>query len=153
MREPEIVDGGGFTVVGIHYEGTNQQGELAELWERVDESWDALTPVADGQQAYGVSYGGDPETGEFEYVAGVRAAPDATPPDDFATVDVPESQYAVFETSLADIEETMQWVHGEWLQESGYALAMGPEVEVYDPGFDPGDPSVTFAVHVPVARD
>ncbi|MFB6082496.1 MAG: GyrI-like domain-containing protein [Halanaeroarchaeum sp.] len=153
MQDPDIVDDGGFTVVGLHYQGSNQQGELASLWETAGESWDELGAIAADDDAYGVSYGGDPETGEFEYVAGVRADPDATIPGEYTAVDVPESTYAVFETTLSSIQETMNWVHGEWLAESGYELAMGPEVEIYDDAFDSTDPDAVFDVYVPVEAE
>lgn len=150
MADPDIVEGGGFTVVGLHYAGRNQAGEIASLWERVNDRWPDLEPIATDGNAYGVSYGGDPDTGEFEYLAGVRADLGTEPPEGFEAIDVPEATVAVFRTTLAGIEETMRHVHGEWLPASEYDLAMGPEVEVYEAGFDPGDPSASFAVQVPI---
>jgi len=152
MPDPPIVERESFTVVGLSYHGTNQEGEISALWEQTADYEDALGSLALDDDAYGVSYGGDPETGEFDYVAGVRADPDADVPDDMEAVSMPAATYAVFTTTLSDIQETMAWVHGEWLPDSGYEMALGPEFERYDSAFDPRDPDADFEIFVPIDR-
>ncbi|MFB6125415.1 MAG: GyrI-like domain-containing protein [Halanaeroarchaeum sp.] len=150
MQAPDIVDRSAFTVAGHHYEGTNQDGELAECWRSVADDWADLLALAADDRAYGVSYGGDPEAGTFEYLAGVRVAADANVPETVTAVDVPASTYAVFETTLAAVDETMQYVHREWLPDAEYDLAMGPEVERYADPEAAGDPGATFTISVPI---
>lgn len=150
MQAPDIVERSAFTVAGHHYEGTNQDGGLADCWQSVVEDWEDLLAVAADDRAYGVSYGGDPEAGTFEYLAGVRVGEDATVPESFAAVDVPAATDAVFETTLADVEATMQYVHGEWLPDAEYDLAMGPEVEIYPDPAAAGDPETTLSIAVPI---
>ena len=150
MVEPTTVEQGAFTVVGRHYQGTNEAGEIAELWRDLESVETDLDTLRSQPGYVGVSYGGDPDTGEFEYVAGVRADPDTEVPDGFSAVDVPGATYVTFETTLADIEETMAEVHREWLPASEFELAMGPEFERYPADFDRTDPRASFEVFVPV---
>lgn len=150
MVEPTTVEQGAFTVVGRHYQGTNEEGGIAELWQNLESAETDLETLRSEPGYFGVSYGGDPETGEFEYLAGVRADQGTEVPDGFSAVDVPAATYLQFETTLADIEQTMAEVHREWLPASDFELAMGPEFERYPADFDRGDPSSTFEVFVPV---
>lgn len=150
MVDPTTVTEAEFTVVGRHYEGTNEAGGIAALWSDLDDEASALESVRQGPEWYGVSYGGDPDTGEFEYVAGVRATPDAEVPGAFTAVDVPAATYVRFETTLSRIEATMHEVHTAWLPASEYDLAMGPEFERYPAEFDRSDPEATFEIYVPV---
>ncbi|MFB6094831.1 MAG: GyrI-like domain-containing protein, partial [Halodesulfurarchaeum sp.] len=139
-----------FTVVGLSYHGRNQQGEIATLWNSVRDEREALRPLAATDAWYGVSFGGDPETGEFDYVAGVRVDQDSEVPDPFTGVDVPAATYLQVETTLGTIDETMEAVHGQWLADSAYELSMGPEFERYGQAFDHADADAPFEVFVPV---
>jgi AraC family transcriptional regulator len=150
MVEPTTVEADAFAVVGLHYQGTNEQGGISDLWHSFEGVEDELTAIQTDQARYGVSYGGDPDTGEFEYVAGVRADPDATAPEGMTAVELPAATYIRFETTLRDIESTMRTIHTEWLPASEYELAMGPEYERYPADFDRSDPEATFDIFVPV---
>ncbi len=150
MVDPTTVEEAEFTVAGLHYEGTNEEGGIAALWSDLEDEASTLDSVRQGPEWYGVSYGGDPDTGEFEYVAGVRADSEAGVPDSFTAVDVPAATYVRFETTLPRIEAAMHEVHTEWLPASEYDLAMGPEFERYPADFDRTDPDGTFEVFVPV---
>lgn len=153
MIEPTTVEKDRFTVVGSHYEGTNQTGNIRELWDEVEAMESTLAPVRDGTGFYGVSFGGDPDTGEFEYVAGVKAKPGADPPPELTAIEVPAATYVCIETPLAGMEATMRRVHTEWLPASSFELAMGPEFERYPDGFDRSDPDATFDIFVPVVPE
>ncbi|MFB6148391.1 MAG: GyrI-like domain-containing protein [Halobacteriales archaeon] len=150
MVEPDIVEHQAFTVVGLSYHGRNQNGEIAELWDRIRDEEDELRPLASTEAWYGVSFGGDPDTGEFDYVAGVRADRDSAVPEPFTGVDVPAATYLQVETTLGTIDETMEAVHGQWLVDSAYELSMGPEFERYGPEFDHTDADAPFDVFVPI---
>lgn len=150
MVSPRIEDLEAFTVAGLHYEGTNEEGGITDLWKQTRDRESTFSSLKRSDSWYGISYGGDPETGEFEYVAGVRADPDIDPPDPMTVVDVPAATYVRFSTTLTDIEAAMEWVHSTWLPESGYDMAMGPECERYPPDFDRSDPDAEFEVFVPV---
>ena len=150
MVSPQITDLEAFTVAGLHYEGTNEAGGIADLWERIRAREADLSAIRTTTDWYGISFGGDPETGEFEYVAGVKTDADVDPPDEMTAVEVPAATYVQFSTTLADIEGTMEQVYGNWLPESAYDMAMGPECERYPPDFDRSDPDAEFEVFVPV---
>lgn len=150
MVDPTTVEWEAFTVVGRHYRGRNEDGEIGVLWQSLEELESALAAISESDARFGVSYGGDPDTGEFEYVAGVRVDPDADVPEGTTAVDVPAATYLRVETTLETIDETMGAINQEWLPGSGYDLAMGPDVERYPPGFDRSDPHATLEVYLPV---
>lgn len=150
MVDPTPVEKAEFSVVGLHYQGTNEEDGIGELWAEVQDIESSLSTLREGRGFYGVSFGGDPETGEFEYVAGVRATESAEPPSEMTEVEVPAATYLRIGTTLQKIEATMRTIHTEWLPSSSFELAMGPEFERYPAGFDRSDPDATFQLFVPV---
>jgi predicted transcriptional regulator YdeE len=80
------------------------------------------------------NFGGEPFA--FDYVAAVSVEADMSVPDDFVLWEIPTQTYAVFDTTLATIHETIHRIHGEWFPTSEYKRAMGPEFEQYTPDFD-----------------
>ncbi len=81
----------GFRLIGLHYEGRNEQNELAELWHqfinRIGElGYDNTAP---GWRAYGAS---QPTPKGFEYLAAVEWDDDEAP-EGWVIWDVPANGY------------------------------------------------------------
>lgn len=153
MTDPRIESRDAFTVVGLHYEGPADSGEFSQLWESLGERWEEFESLATSAASYGVLAEMDQESGRGEYVAGVEADPSTAVPDGASAVEIPAANYAVFETSLEQLGETINAVYRSWLPESDYRRTGGPEFERYDDEFDPEDEKSTFEYWIPVAED
>jgi AraC family transcriptional regulator len=101
--------------------------------------------------AYGISANMDPDSGEFDYIAGHEVSSAEKLPEGMVAFEVPGGRYAVFATTLPAIGETFQNAYHKWLPEAGHRLTGGPDFELYDERFDPQDPSSEFDVYIPIA--
>lgn len=140
-----------FTVVGLLYSGRNNAGQIPALWEKLDARIHEI-PHRPGA-AFGVIDNFDMEQGSFDYVAGFEAAPDADLPDDVVLKDVPAQRYAVFDTTLADLRDTIDQIYGGWFPTSGFQRGPGPEFELYDAEFDPAEPGSVMQLFIPIEDD
>jgi len=146
----EIVHRGTFRVVGIKYRGKNAKGEIPKLWEeRFFPRLGEIRQVVEAGVFYGVEGNYDPATGNFDYLAGLEVDADAPVPHGMADWVVAEADYAVFPTTLPEIRQTMDYIHREWLPQSGYRHTGGPEFEYYGTDFMDGE---RMSVYVPVVR-
>jgi predicted transcriptional regulator YdeE len=100
--------------------------------------------------AYGVMDHYDPQTGEFDYLAGFGVERVAQLPEGMISRTVPTQTYAVFPCTLPTIMQGIAAAHA-WLKESGTQRAAGPEFEFYDEHFM-GDDS-TMYIYIPIQRD
>jgi predicted transcriptional regulator YdeE len=149
VMEPKIVKKPAFTVVGMVYEGKNQNNEIAGLWERFNPRISEIEDAVDG--CFGVC---EParEDGTFRYLAGMAVSSAGQVPEGMDIWDVPASQYAVFPTTLPAIGETYKYVFETWLPGSGYAYASTPDFEYYDESFDIAEADSTFDIYVPIKK-
>jgi len=66
---------------------------------------------------------------------------------------IPEQEYAVFECTLPTLMETIKKINSEYLPGSQYRRANGkPELEEYDPAFDPAVPDSKMLIYIPIER-
>ncbi len=90
----------------------------------------------------------DPETREFDYLAGREAEPGTAAPRGLAAWEVPEQTYAVFQCTIETIMDAFRQFT-EWSQKEGYRRAEGPEFELYPEGWqDTG----TIYVYFPIEK-
>jgi AraC family transcriptional regulator len=147
--EPKIVSKPAFTVVGLLYRGKNQHGEVPQLWEkllpRVAEIRDQVTPPL----AYGVLDHYNPQTGEFDYLAGYGVERVEQLPEGMVRWDVPAQTYAVFPCTLPTVMDGFGAAYG-WLKQSGTQRGDGPEFEFYDEHFMGGDSALY--IYIPIKR-
>ena len=152
MLTPEIKTMPGFTVAGMRYRGKNENEEVPELWTRFwsrhGEIQDRILPG----KAYGVLNNFDPKTEEFDYIAGVAVSDDSSLPADMVSIWLPEQSYAVFRCTLPTLMETMQAIYHDWLPESEFDRAAGPEYEFYGEEFNPDQDQMTMYMFVPVVK-
>ena len=132
--EPKIVNLPAFDVVGMLYQGRNQNQEIAAMWGDLNPRAGEIAAVPDGN-AYGLCLmvDGLPE-GCFEYVAGFEVAPGAPVPQGMVLRHVPAARYAVFahKGSMETLHATFGEIFQTWLPQSGL-IPVSPEfdMEVY----------------------
>jgi AraC family transcriptional regulator len=79
----------------------------------------------------GVCYG-EAETGEFSYGIAVEL-PEGVSPGKFERMEIPATTWAVFDCTLANLQDITKHVFGEWYMSTGYEHPGGPDLEVYLP--------------------
>ena len=99
----------------------------------------------------------DMETKLFTYYAGSTISTPGKLPEGAEVVEVPSKEYAVFYHygSVNKLGETFDYIHGKWLNESGYCLDGNFEFEHYDDSFNgenPDDENSLIRIYIPVKR-
>ncbi|MEA1676163.1 AraC family transcriptional regulator [Nitrospirillum sp. BR 11163] len=156
VQLPGLVSLDAFTVAGPsrRFDGATKAA-IPQLWSVLI----GALPFAGqepGWATYGVVWAADRAEGSFDYMAGVRVAPDATPPAGFTTLRIPAATYAVFRITLnggplhPQVKAAMARIWGELIPASGLAVADSPDFELYDGEFAPTRPGATIDFHVPV---
>jgi AraC family transcriptional regulator len=114
--------------------------DIPEWWQEFMASPDcsALTALSGGKPGavtggvmLGVCYGGA-ETGEFYYGIAVEL-PQGASPGKFEKMKIPATTWAVFDCSLANLQDVTKRVFGEWYMSTGYEHPGSPDLEVYLP--------------------
>ena len=84
-----------------------------------------------GGTMLGVCYG-EADTGEFSYGIAVEL-PEGASPGKFEKMLIPATTWAVFDCTLANLQDVTRRVFGEWYMSTGYEHPGGPDLEVYLP--------------------
>jgi AraC family transcriptional regulator len=155
-RLPELV-----TLPAFHVAGPARRFDETTK-AQIPQLWSALVgtlPFA-GQvpswNTYGVVSAADPAEGSFQYLAGVGVEAGCTPPAGFTTLRIEAATYLVFRITLdgsalhPQVKGAMAEIWGALIPTSGLRLADGPDFELYDGRFDPGQPGAVIDFHVPV---
>jgi AraC family transcriptional regulator len=123
---------------------TNVNGQnlkdIPEWWEEFMASSDyqemnAISGKKPGEITGGVMLGvcyGEAETGEFYYGIAVEL-PDGASPGKFEKMEIPATTWAVFDCTLANLQDVTKRVFGEWYVSTGYEHPGTPDLEVYLP--------------------
>jgi AraC family transcriptional regulator len=106
-----------------------------------------------GRAAYGVLYNSD-DAGNMDYLCGVEVANFSALPAQWARLDIPPQQYAVFahRHHVSGIRRTWFTIWNEWLPGSGYEATSGPEFERYGEEFNASRGFGAIEIWLPVAR-
>jgi AraC family transcriptional regulator len=147
--EPKIVAKPAFTVVGMLYQGKNENNEIAQMWQQFNPRMGEVKHKADPYVCYGVCYDMDSEEG-FEYVAGFEVDSVADMPKGMVSRDVPKQKYAIFPCTLKTIGEAYGHAFQTWLPGSGYQRGDGPDFEYYDENFNPGEAGSQLYIYIPI---
>lgn len=150
MQTSDIVEKPAFSVVGLQYRGTNENDEIAQMWNDLVPRIREIEFAAPSMVSYGIITEFDNSTNEMEYVAGVEAEDVSDVPEGMVHVEVPAQTYAVFSTTLPALHDTITQIYDEWLPDSDYERADGPEFELYDENFDPNDEDSELYLYVPI---
>ena len=149
---PRITARQPFKVVGMKYRGKNENEEIPQLWRDFWPRHGEIPARVAPALSYGVITNFDEEAGEFDYIAGVEVGNGAEPPAGMVAIELPGQTYAVFDCTLPTLMETMSRIYQEWLPNSGYSRAQGPEYEFYDERFDPDRDRFEMSVCIPVVK-
>ena len=84
-----------------------------------------------GGEMLGVCYG-EADTGEFSYGIAVEL-PEGASSGKFEKMEIPATTWAVFDCTLANLQEITKQIFGEWYISTGYEHPGTPDMEVYLP--------------------
>lgn len=148
--EPKILRRPAFIVVGVRYQGKNENNEIKQMWDDFGPRMGEVKHVINPDVCFGVCGNMDEQTHAFDYVAGFEVESTADIPEGMVSMEVPEATYAAFTTTLPAIGQTIDHAHRTWLPQSGYQATYGPELEMYGEEFDPRDPASLFEYLIPI---
>jgi AraC family transcriptional regulator len=160
VMDYRIIEKPGFTVAGRirPFTTANKQNlvKIPEWWTEFIASPERqqLVTIA-GNKPGAVTGGsmlgvciGEGQQEEFKYAIVVEL-PKGKSPKPFETLEIPASTWAVFETTLDDIQPCWQQIYEEWFPSTGYEHSGSPELEVYLPG-DMGNPVTKCQIWIPI---
>ena len=147
--EPQIVKKPAMTLVGLPLHGKLEGMDLISLWNGFGPR---MAEIKDGTPSicYGAMDNYSEATGEFDYLAACEVKSAAAVPAGMVSWNIPAQTYAVFPSTLPQIGEAWMTAYQQWLPQSGYKRAAGPEFELYDEKFNPQDPASTLYLCVPI---
>ncbi len=146
----KVVSRPAFTVAGMLYRGNNSNKEIPALWDKFGPKMGILPHRIDPQSCYGVCDNFDEEAEIFDYVSACEVKPGEEMPEGMVTREIPAQTYAIFNTTLPEIQATMGYIYSTWLPSSKYERGPGPEFELYGEEFSPDEPASRFDIYVPV---
>lgn len=152
MNAPRIESRAAFRVVGLHHRGQTGSEELPKLWESFMPRMDEVLERTERGISYGVMWDFDEKEKSFSYIAGFAVSPEAALPDEMMDVAVPAQEYAVFECTLPTLMEAFRYCYDEWLPNSDYKRASGPEFELYDHRFSLPEGKMEMSIWIPIER-
>ena len=152
-HEPRSETDGGFTIAGVAKRDTDVN--TRELWSSLDEYAEHLGEHTVSDEPYGVIYDIDERNGVFTYVAGYRVdSTDGLSPE-LTVVDVPETTYAVFETTVDAIDDVVVDIHEGEFGNVDHDREVGVLVQRYESTASPslGETDVEFLVPLEAEND
>ncbi|HEY9088172.1 MAG TPA: GyrI-like domain-containing protein, partial [Anaerolineaceae bacterium] len=146
-KDVKIITTPAMKLVGLRYQGKNQNGEIAGVWDAFNRRCLEIPNLVRGD-AYGVCRvpAGLPE-GEFEYICAMPVSGVGDVPAGMVTVDLPELKCAAYPHigKLDNLGESYEAFYKGWLPQSGMeALEPGFDMEWYGKEFDFSDTSVFY---------
>jgi AraC family transcriptional regulator len=146
-EEEEILIAG----LGARYTFATNQG-IPNQWQRFTPHVGNLANQ-DGPETYGVCCNAD-NSGNFEYITGVKVKDFSDLPDDFATVRISPQRYAVFRHPghVSTLRRTHYTIWNKWLPASSIKFTDGPSFERYAENFDAQTGTGTIEIWMPVPR-
>ncbi len=120
--------------------------DIPAWWEEfmASPNYQKMTSISEGKPGavtggvmLGVCYGAA-ETGDFSYGIAVEL-PEGVSPGKFEKMEIPATTWAVFNCTLANLQDVTKRVFGEWYMSTGYEHPGGPDLEVYLPEGDGQD--------------
>jgi len=144
---PAIVFKSGFYLVGLKYEGRNENGEISELWEKLNSRILEIENRVSAKEFFGLSLYDEKflATGEFIYLAAVEVGKVDEIPEGMEAVEVEPAKYAVF-TLPGQREKLPKLIHDIYcrhIKEHGLKLAGNYDFEVFN-----GEESIYFYVPI-----
>ncbi|SDU85102.1 GyrI-like domain-containing protein [Pseudomonas mucidolens] len=146
---PRMEEGKALVIAGVSGRYSKATvGDIPKLWELFDTCIKDLKKRVGGV-TYGVCYNAGHD--EFDYMAGVEVPAKGDVPSNFAAIEIPLRQYAVFPHygPVQALAQTYERIMFEWLPTSGYKVT-GADFERYSADFDVRKGTGTVEIWMPV---
>lgn len=151
LPAPALRERGAFRVIGLSTRCTFEtNAAIPRLWTDFNpRCGEVPSPVAGA--AYGVCCDMEAD-GHFRYVAGLESTATHVP-DEFDSVDIPASRYAVFMHvgHLSSFNKTVYTIWNKALPDAGLEPAKTPDFELYDERFHPKTGDGVVEIWIPIA--
>lgn len=148
--QPQVINKPAFTVVGLLLHTQPMSPDIPALWDKFVPRMDEIPHPAHEHISYGIMGRFDQATGMFDYLAGNPVTQVDRLPDGMSSWDLAANTYAVLETTLTKIGETMNYLYQTWLPTSDYYPVDAPSFERYGEAFSPDNP--VLEIYVPVHK-
>jgi len=153
MKNPQILVHPSFKVVGYRAAMTSETNHVIPgLWEQLNRNKGSIPHQMDDSPGLGVMI--PLKYPQFDYYAGVEVTSLNDIPTGMEGYEVEHQQYAVFthRGPLDQLSNTLAYIGGTWLPQSGYHLRLTPSFELYDKRFNPDHEESEFDTYIPVNR-
>ncbi|UCG90996.1 MAG: AraC family transcriptional regulator [candidate division WOR-3 bacterium] len=155
--EPEIVELGDMTVVGLQILYSSKCNLIPQLWERFMPRIHEIKDVARKDVGLEVSYDMQDSEGKetFFVIAGLIVNSTTHIPEGMTYKHISAHEYAKFthQGPISEISSTYNFIYKEWLPASAYEHDdEGCEVEWYDERFKMEDEDSEFDIYVPIKQ-
>ena len=124
--EPKLITKPAFTVVGLLLHTRPMSPEIPALWDQFVPRIGEIQHQFEGHVSYGLMGRFDQATGMFDYMAGNAVTKVAQLPAGMTRWDISANTYAVLETTLSKIGETMDYMYRTWAPSSVTTGVPGP---------------------------
>jgi AraC family transcriptional regulator len=106
------------------------------------------------QTCYGVVQQAGKYTDQLDYYAAVEVDKAEKLPKGMDVIKIPATDYAIFtHTGKADkIDDTVNYIYGNWLVQSSHRHSSGPDLEIYDHRYDGESENSIFEYGVPLGH-
>jgi AraC family transcriptional regulator len=148
--QPQLITKPAFTVVGLLLHTQPMSPDIPALWDKFVPRMNEITHPAHERVSYGLMGRFDQATGMFDYMAGNPVTQADQLPVGMSRWDISAHTYAVLETTLSKIGETMNYLYQTWLPSSDYYAVDAPCFERYGEAFSPDNPVVE--IYVPITK-
>jgi AraC family transcriptional regulator len=148
--EPKLISKPAFIVVGLLLHTQPMSPDIPTLWDKFVPRMGEISHQAAEHASYGLMGRFDQATGMFDYMAGNPVTQVDQLPAGMTHWDLATNSYAVLETTLSGIGETMSYLYQTWLPASNYYRVDAPSFERYGEAFSPDNPVVE--IYVPVKQ-
>lgn len=147
---PEMIERGDFTVLGIMARINPMEADYMALWgEQFAPRQEEILPLAVEPGCYSFYFGCEQE-GMADFVAGVIVPEGTEAPEGLVVRAAQGGKYAVFSATMATISQTWGGIYAEWLTQSEYAEDESrPSYEYYAPDMGEG-PDAPLAIYIPI---
>jgi AraC family transcriptional regulator len=150
QTQPAFITKPAFTIVGLRVSTKPKSPEIPKLWDAFVPRMGELPNVSESYASYGVMQSaGD----VLEYMAGNPVSSISKLPKGMSPWDIAENTYAVFQSTIATLPETFDYIFSIWLPTSGYKLVDGPLLERYGENFSPENPVVDIYIPVKLHKE
>lgn len=152
--KPEIIFKEEFYVVGLRYFGSNQNGEIPELWDEFNKRYDEIENKVSGGCIGLCEHveNFDPDSSKFEYVCCCEVSKTTVIPDGMVLRKVPAQKYARFvhKGPVDSLGETYDKIFGEYLPDHDLHTAVAADFEYYGDEFEFGSENSIMYVYIPI---